>query len=65
MCFCRWAALPQPAAACSKYKALFFPSSFHPQIKWFQKDDVVILKIKIRNVKDYKCKFFTDRVIFR
>ncbi|XP_030098861.1 putative ATP-dependent RNA helicase TDRD12 isoform X3 [Mus musculus] len=38
--------------------------SFHPQIKWFQKDDVVILKIKIRNVKDYKCKFFTDRVIF-
>ncbi|XP_049989555.1 putative ATP-dependent RNA helicase TDRD12 isoform X2 [Alexandromys fortis] len=38
--------------------------SFYPQIKWFQKDDVVILKIKIRNVKDYKCKFFTDRVIF-
>ncbi|KAL1769473.1 ATP-dependent RNA helicase TDRD12 isoform X1 [Sigmodon hispidus] len=38
--------------------------SFHPQIKWFQKDDVVILKIKIRSVKDYKCKFFTDRVIF-
>uniref|UniRef100_A0A8C8VTP7 Putative ATP-dependent RNA helicase TDRD12 n=1 Tax=Peromyscus maniculatus bairdii TaxID=230844 RepID=A0A8C8VTP7_PERMB len=38
--------------------------SFHPQIKWFQKDDVVILKIKIRNVKDYKCKFFTDRVVF-
>ncbi|XP_063134069.1 putative ATP-dependent RNA helicase TDRD12 isoform X8 [Rattus norvegicus] len=38
--------------------------SFHPQIKWFQKDDHIILKIKIRNVKDYKCKFFTDRVIF-
>ncbi|KAM7060203.1 putative ATP-dependent RNA helicase TDRD12 isoform 2-T2 [Molossus nigricans] len=38
--------------------------SFHPQIKWFQKDDVVILKIKIRNVKDYKCKYFRDRVIF-
>ncbi|XP_040591431.1 putative ATP-dependent RNA helicase TDRD12 isoform X3 [Mesocricetus auratus] len=38
--------------------------SFHPQIKWFQKDDVVILKVKIRNVKDYKCKFFPNRVIF-
>ncbi|XP_027473623.1 putative ATP-dependent RNA helicase TDRD12 isoform X4 [Zalophus californianus] len=38
--------------------------SFHPQIKWFQKDDVVILKIRIRNVKDYKCEYFQDRVIF-
>ncbi|XP_029422503.1 putative ATP-dependent RNA helicase TDRD12 [Nannospalax galili] len=38
--------------------------SFHPQVKWFQKDDVVILEIRIRNFKDYKCKFFTDRVIF-
>ncbi|XP_032181732.1 putative ATP-dependent RNA helicase TDRD12 isoform X1 [Mustela erminea] len=38
--------------------------SFHPQIKWFQKDDVVILKIRIRNVKDYKCKYFQDRVVF-
>ncbi|XP_034528434.1 putative ATP-dependent RNA helicase TDRD12 [Ailuropoda melanoleuca] len=38
--------------------------SFHPQIKWFQKDDVVVLKIRIRNVKDYKCKYFQDRVIF-
>ncbi|XP_077919211.1 putative ATP-dependent RNA helicase TDRD12 isoform X3 [Halichoerus grypus] len=38
--------------------------SFHPQIKWFQKDDVVILKIRIRNVKDYKCKYFRDRVVF-
>ncbi|KAG5200632.1 hypothetical protein JEQ12_005166 [Ovis aries] len=37
---------------------------FHPQIKWFQKEDVVILKIKIRNVKDYKCKYFRDRVVF-
>ncbi|KAM5297159.1 putative ATP-dependent RNA helicase TDRD12 [Glossophaga mutica] len=39
--------------------------SFHPQIKWFQKDDVVILKMRIRNVRDYKCKYFRDRVIFR
>ncbi|XP_046935295.1 putative ATP-dependent RNA helicase TDRD12 [Lynx rufus] len=38
--------------------------SFHPQIRWFQKDDVVILKIRIRNVKDYNCKYFRDRVVF-
>ncbi|XP_069919365.1 putative ATP-dependent RNA helicase TDRD12 [Oryctolagus cuniculus] len=38
--------------------------SFHPQIKWFQKDDVVILKIQVRNVKDYRCKYFRDRVVF-
>ncbi|XP_066205270.1 putative ATP-dependent RNA helicase TDRD12 isoform X2 [Saccopteryx leptura] len=38
--------------------------SFHPQVKWFQKDDVVILKIRLRNVKDHKCKYFRDRVIF-
>ncbi|XP_012860656.1 putative ATP-dependent RNA helicase TDRD12 [Echinops telfairi] len=38
--------------------------SFHPQVKWFQKDDVVILKIKLRNVKEYRCKYFRDRVIF-
>nr|XP_020138913.1 putative ATP-dependent RNA helicase TDRD12 isoform X1 [Microcebus murinus] len=40
------------------------PKSFHPQIKWFQKDDAVILKIRLRNVKDYKCKYFRDRVVF-
>ncbi|KAI2590151.1 tudor domain containing 12 [Homo sapiens] len=38
--------------------------SFHPQIKWFQKEDVVILKIRIRNVKDYKCQYLRDRVVF-
>ncbi|KAM5236179.1 LOW QUALITY PROTEIN: putative ATP-dependent RNA helicase TDRD12 [Ctenodactylus gundi] len=38
--------------------------SFHPQIQWFQKEDVVILKIRIRNVKDYECKYFSDKVIF-
>ncbi|XP_007474842.1 putative ATP-dependent RNA helicase TDRD12 isoform X4 [Monodelphis domestica] len=38
--------------------------SFHPEIKWFQKEDVVILKIRLRNVKDQKCKFFRERVVF-
>ncbi|XP_029780118.1 putative ATP-dependent RNA helicase TDRD12 [Suricata suricatta] len=38
--------------------------SFHPQVKWFQKDDVVILKIKLRNVRDHNCEYFKDRVVF-
>ncbi|XP_048185906.1 putative ATP-dependent RNA helicase TDRD12 [Perognathus longimembris pacificus] len=38
--------------------------SFHPQIKWFQKEDVVILKIRVRDVRDYRCKYFQDRVVF-
>ncbi|XP_006887932.1 PREDICTED: putative ATP-dependent RNA helicase TDRD12 [Elephantulus edwardii] len=38
--------------------------SFHPQVKWFQKDDAIILKIKLRNIKYYRCKYFRDRVIF-
>ncbi|XP_072488162.1 putative ATP-dependent RNA helicase TDRD12 isoform X1 [Notamacropus eugenii] len=38
--------------------------SFHPEIKWFQKEDVVVVKIRLRNVKDQKCKFFRERVVF-
>ncbi|XP_036886714.1 putative ATP-dependent RNA helicase TDRD12 [Sturnira hondurensis] len=38
--------------------------SFHPQIQWFQKGDLVILRMRIRDVRDYKCKYFRDRVIF-
>ncbi|XP_025281014.1 putative ATP-dependent RNA helicase TDRD12 isoform X1 [Canis lupus baileyi] len=56
--------LPENTSDCSRSRTTEPPKSFHPQIKWFQKDDVVILKIKIRNVKDYKCKYFRDRVVF-
>ncbi|XP_066493875.1 putative ATP-dependent RNA helicase TDRD12 isoform X2 [Tiliqua scincoides] len=38
--------------------------SFHPTMKWFQKQDVVVVKIKLQNITDYDCKFFTRRVIF-
>ncbi|XP_078218235.1 putative ATP-dependent RNA helicase TDRD12 isoform X3 [Callithrix jacchus] len=38
--------------------------SFHPQVKWFQKEDVIVLKIRIRNAKDYKCQYLRDRVVF-
>lgn len=56
--------LPKNTGGASINKTTEPLKSFHPQIKWFQKEDVVILKIKIRNVKDYKCKYFRDRVVF-
>ncbi|XP_034644369.1 putative ATP-dependent RNA helicase TDRD12 isoform X2 [Trachemys scripta elegans] len=37
---------------------------FYPEIKWFQKEDTVTMKIKLRNVHDYKCEFFGDKVVF-
>ncbi|KAK2492499.1 hypothetical protein MC885_007932 [Smutsia gigantea] len=56
--------LPENTGDASLNKTTEPLKSFHPQIKWFQKEDVVILKISIRNVKDYKCKYFRDRIIF-
>ncbi|CAK6436899.1 unnamed protein product [Pipistrellus nathusii] len=57
-------ASPGNTGDASENKATEPLQSFHPPIQWFQKDDVVILKIRLRNVKDYKCKYFRDRVIF-
>uniref|UniRef100_A0A7M4FTB9 Putative ATP-dependent RNA helicase TDRD12 n=1 Tax=Crocodylus porosus TaxID=8502 RepID=A0A7M4FTB9_CROPO len=37
---------------------------FFPEIKWFQKEDTVTMKIKIRNVTDCKCEFLRNRVTF-
>ncbi|KAG8510029.1 putative ATP-dependent RNA helicase TDRD12, partial [Galemys pyrenaicus] len=56
--------LPENTEDASTKKTTEPVKSFHPQIKWFQKDDMVILKIRIRNVKDYKCKYSRDRVVF-
>uniref|UniRef100_A0A8C8IWU4 RNA helicase n=1 Tax=Oncorhynchus tshawytscha TaxID=74940 RepID=A0A8C8IWU4_ONCTS len=44
-----------------------FPSPntyFHPQIKWFQRDDTVTLNIKLREPVDQRCEFFPDRVVY-
>uniref|UniRef100_A0A8C3H4S5 Putative ATP-dependent RNA helicase TDRD12 n=1 Tax=Chrysemys picta bellii TaxID=8478 RepID=A0A8C3H4S5_CHRPI len=38
--------------------------NFYPEIKWFQKEDTVTMKIKLRNIRDYKCDFFGDKVVF-
>ncbi|XP_078236477.1 putative ATP-dependent RNA helicase TDRD12 [Pogona vitticeps] len=37
---------------------------FHPTIKWFEKEDVVVLKIKLQNIFCYDCKFFKQRIVF-
>ncbi|XP_077166255.1 putative ATP-dependent RNA helicase TDRD12 [Paroedura picta] len=38
--------------------------SFYPIIKWFDKRDTAVLKLKLQNVTNYDCKFFIQRVIF-
>ncbi|XP_047015943.2 putative ATP-dependent RNA helicase TDRD12 [Ictalurus punctatus] len=40
------------------------PKSFHPQIKWFQEEESVTLKIKLTNPMMQKCEFFSDRVLY-
>nr|XP_056718535.1 putative ATP-dependent RNA helicase TDRD12 [Euleptes europaea] len=37
---------------------------FYPIIKWFDKGDIAVMKIKLQNITDYNCKFFTQRIIF-
>ncbi|XP_053496879.1 putative ATP-dependent RNA helicase TDRD12 [Ictalurus furcatus] len=50
------------------YQVFFVPFSacfsFHPQIKWFQEEESVTLKIKLTNPMMQKCEFFSDRVLY-
>ncbi|XP_078257662.1 putative ATP-dependent RNA helicase TDRD12 [Rhinoraja longicauda] len=38
--------------------------SFHPEIKWHQKDDHLVLNVKLQNVTRYSCRFDHCKVIF-
>ncbi|XP_066525360.1 putative ATP-dependent RNA helicase TDRD12 isoform X2 [Hoplias malabaricus] len=40
------------------------PPSFHPQIKWFQGEDSVTIKVKLVNPMMQKCEFFSDKVLY-
>ncbi|KAF7702010.1 hypothetical protein HF521_001293 [Silurus meridionalis] len=40
------------------------PKSSHPQIKWFQDEESVTLKIKLINPMMQKCEFFSLRVLY-
>ncbi|XP_032892374.1 putative ATP-dependent RNA helicase TDRD12 [Amblyraja radiata] len=39
-------------------------NSFHPEIKWHQKDDHLVLNIKLQNVTRHSCRFDHCKVIF-
>ncbi|XP_025024114.1 putative ATP-dependent RNA helicase TDRD12 isoform X2 [Python bivittatus] len=38
--------------------------SLHPTIKWFDKQDVVVVKIKLQNISRYDCRIFAQRITF-
>ncbi|XP_063814435.1 putative ATP-dependent RNA helicase TDRD12 isoform X2 [Pseudophryne corroboree] len=38
--------------------------SLHPEILWCEKDDDLIITVKLRGITDYKCMFYRDRVVF-
>ncbi|XP_074695578.1 putative ATP-dependent RNA helicase TDRD12 [Strix aluco] len=37
---------------------------FYPEIKWFQNEETVTVKVKIASVADYKCEFSKQKVVF-
>ncbi|XP_057256142.1 putative ATP-dependent RNA helicase TDRD12 isoform X2 [Pezoporus wallicus] len=37
---------------------------FHPQIKWFQNEETVTVKVEIASTADHKCEFSKEKVIF-
>ncbi|XP_078400909.1 putative ATP-dependent RNA helicase TDRD12 [Cetorhinus maximus] len=38
--------------------------SFHPEVKWHQKEDRLVLNVKLRNFTEHSCKFGHCRVVF-
>ncbi|XP_016341980.1 putative ATP-dependent RNA helicase TDRD12 [Sinocyclocheilus anshuiensis] len=42
----------------------FQPTSFHPQIKWFQRGELVTIYIKLINPAMQKCEFHSDTAIY-
>ncbi|XP_007887764.2 putative ATP-dependent RNA helicase TDRD12 [Callorhinchus milii] len=38
--------------------------SFHPKITWFQKEDCLVLNIKLRNFAQHVCEFSKYRLVF-
>ncbi|XP_056595160.1 putative ATP-dependent RNA helicase TDRD12 [Triplophysa dalaica] len=42
----------------------FKPSSFHPQIKWFQKGQFITVNVKLISPVMQKCEFSSDTVIY-
>uniref|UniRef100_A0A8D0FT42 Putative ATP-dependent RNA helicase TDRD12 n=1 Tax=Strix occidentalis caurina TaxID=311401 RepID=A0A8D0FT42_STROC len=47
-----------------KIQLNFLYFSFYPEIKWFQNEETVTVKVKIASVADYKCEFSKQKVVF-
>ncbi|KAM6409124.1 putative ATP-dependent RNA helicase TDRD12 [Rhynochetos jubatus] len=43
---------------------LYRRACFHPEIKWFQNEDTVTVKVKIASAADSKCEFSKEKVVF-
>ena len=39
--------------------------SFHPQVRWHQTSDSVILTVKLMSPESQRCDFYPDRVVYR
>ncbi|XP_074014109.1 putative ATP-dependent RNA helicase TDRD12 [Numenius arquata] len=37
---------------------------FYPEIKWFQNEESVTVKVKIASIADHKCEFSKEKVVF-
>ncbi|XP_056138321.1 uncharacterized protein tdrd12 [Lampris incognitus] len=44
--------------------SLGLPKSFHPQVKWFQRTDLVIVTVKLSNPESQHCDFYPNRVVY-
>ncbi|XP_034031444.1 putative ATP-dependent RNA helicase TDRD12 [Thalassophryne amazonica] len=38
--------------------------SFHPQVRWYQTSDSVVLKVDLINPEHQRCDFYPDRVVY-
>ncbi|CAH2324216.1 ATP-dependent RNA helicase TDRD12 isoform X1 [Pelobates cultripes] len=36
----------------------------HPEVKWFEKGESVVLTVKLRDITNHNCVFYDDRVLF-
>ncbi|XP_070829066.1 putative ATP-dependent RNA helicase TDRD12 [Chaetodon trifascialis] len=38
--------------------------SFHPQVRWYQTSDSVVVTVKLMNPESQRCDFYPDRVVY-
>ncbi|XP_061078515.1 putative ATP-dependent RNA helicase TDRD12 [Conger conger] len=53
-----------PPAGRPEEERLTQTTHFHPHIKWYEREDSVMLNIKLLNPTEQKCEFSSDRVLY-